>query len=125
MIDELNKKFNEAMQAAVFDQNSKCENEVNISNVKPIDKDLKEEKTIKELIQKLLEANKWYNKWYNEQLRKNKPAIIIDSQGRFVNTYGYGTLSFLDYVKAVEEGQVKIKDKEYRKIIMKLIKNNK
>lgn len=121
MINELTKKFNEAMQAAVFDQNSKCENEVDISNVEHISKDLKEEKTIKELIQKLLEADIWYHK----QMRKNKPAIIIDSQGRYVNTYGYGTLSFLDYVKAVEEGQVKIKDKEYRKIIQKLIKNNK
>ena len=39
--------------------------------------------------------------------------------------YGYGTTSILDYVKAVEEGQIKIKDKEYRKIIQKLIENNK
>lgn len=121
MINELTKKFNEAMQEAVFDPNFKCENEVDISNVEHISKDLKDDKTIKELIQKLLDADKWYN----EQLRKNKPAIIIDSQGRYVNIYGYGTLSFLDYVKAVEEGQVKIKDKEYRKIIQKLIEDNK
>ncbi len=121
MINELNNKFNEVMQAAVFDKNSKCENEVDISNVEHISKDLKEEKTIKELTQKLLEADKWYN----EQMRKNKPAIVVDSQGRYVNTFGYGTASFLDYVKAVEEGQIKIKDKEYRKIIQKLIENNK
>lgn len=121
MINELTKKFNEAMQAAVFDQNSKYENEVDISNVEHISKDLKEEKTIKELTQKLLEADICYHK----QMRKNKPAIIIDSQGRYVNTYGYGTASILDYVKAVEEGQVKIKDKEYRKSIQKLIEDNK
>lgn len=121
MINELTKKFNEAMKEAVFDPNFKCENEVDISNVEHISKDLKYDKTIKELTQKLLEADKWYN----EQMRKNKPAIIIDSQGHYINTYGYGTLSFLDYVKAVEEGQVKIKDKKYRKIIQKLIEDNK
>ena len=121
MIVELTKKFNEVMQEAVFDPNFKCENEVDISNVEHINKDLKDNKIIKELIQKLLEADICYHK----QMRKNKPAIIIDSQGRYVNTYGYGTASFLDYIKAVEEGHVKIKDKEYRKIILKLIEDNK
>ena len=123
MIDELTKKFNEAMQEAVFDPNYKCENEVDISNVKPIDKTDKEhvEKLKEELMQKAIDIDRYFH----EQQRKCRPAIIIDSQGRYVNTYGYGTASILDYVKAVEEGQVKIKDKEYRKIIQKLIEDNK
>ena len=121
MIDELTKKFNEAMQAAVFDQNSKCENEVNISNVKPIDKTDKEhvEKLKEELIQKAIDIDRYFY----EQQRKCGRGIVIDSKGRYVSSCG--TASFLDYVKAVEEGQVKIKDKEYRKSILKLIENNK
>ena len=123
MINELTKKFNEAMQTAVFDQNSKCENEVDISNVKPIDKTDKEhvEKLNEELMQKAIDIDRYFH----EQQRKCRPAIIIDSQGRYVNTYGCGTASILDYIKAVEEGQIKIKDKEYRKSILKFIENNK
>ena len=118
---ELTEKINDIVKEKLFIDTSKYKNTVDLSNVEHINKDLKEEKTIKELIQKLLDADIWYHK----QMRKNKPAIIIDSQGRYVNTYGYGTSSFLDYVKAVEEGQIKIKDKEYRKSILKFIENNK
>ena len=77
------------------------------------------EETTNDLIKKIIELDNWIA----EKQRKAKPAIIIDSKGHYVSAYG--TASFLDYIKAVEEGQVKIKDKEYRKSILKLIENNK
>jgi len=121
MDGELTNKFNEAMQAVVFDQNSKCENEVDMSNVKPLDKTDKEhvEKFKEEIIQKAIDIDRYFY----EQQRKCGRGIVIDSKGRYVSSYG--TSTFLDYIKAVEEGQIKIKDNKYRKSILKLIENNK
>lgn len=82
-----------------------------------------DEKTKKETTGDLIKKIVEFDSWIAERQRKAKPAITIDSKGRYVSAYG--TASFLDYVKAVEEGQVKIKDKEYRKSILKLIENNK
>ena len=64
-----------------------------MTNTKPIKEDLEEYK--KELMEKLIEINKWYN----EQARKNVPAIILDSQGRYVSACG--NASFLDYIEYV------------------------
>ena len=69
-------------------------------------------------MEKLIEINKWYN----EQARKNVPAIILDSQGRYVSACG--NASFLDYIEYVKNKQVKIHNKKYKKIISKLIKSN-
>ena len=84
MINELTKKFNEAMQEAVFDPNSKCENEVDISNVKPIGKTDKEhvEKLKEELMQKAIDIDRYFH----EQQRKSRPSIIIDRQEHYINT---------------------------------------
>ena len=70
------------------------------------------------LTQKLIEIDRWYN----EQMQKNKPAIIINSQGIYVGSYG--NASFLDYAKAVKEGHIKIHDKKYKDKITKIIKND-
>ena len=71
-----------------------------------------------DLTQKLIEIDRWYN----EQMQKNKPVIIINSQGLYVGSYG--TASFLDYINAVKEGQVEIHDKKYKDKIAKIIKND-
>lgn len=71
-----------------------------------------------DLMQKLIE----FNKWYNEQMRKNKPAIIIDSKGCYVGSCG--TVSYLDYINAIKEGHVEIHDKKYKNMVSNLIKNN-
>ncbi len=71
-----------------------------------------------DLMQKLMEIDRWYN----EQMQKNKPAIIINSQGFYVSSCG--TASFLDYIEAVKEGRVEIHDKKYKDKIAKIIKND-
>ena len=71
-----------------------------------------------ELMAKLIEADKWYN----EQMRKNKPAIIVSSQGFYIGSYG--TASFSDYVEAVKEGRIEIHNKKYKDKISKIIKND-
>lgn len=115
-MDELTEKINNAVKEKLFIDIDKYENDVNLSNIKPT---LQDSEEYKELTQKILEADKWYN----EQMRNNKPAIIIDSQGRYVSSYG--TASFYNYIEAVKNKQVKIHDKKYKKNISKLIKNNK
>lgn len=72
-----------------------------------------------DLIQKLIDTSKYIF----EKQRKCGRGIVVDSKGHYVSAFG--TASFLDYVKAVEDGQIKIKDKEYRERILKLIENNK
>ena len=115
-MDELTEKINEAVKEKLFNDNSKCENTINLSNAKHIDKDF--EKYKEDLMQRLIEIDRWYF----EQMRKNKPAIITDSKGRYVGSCG--TASFLNYIEAVKNKQVEIHDKKYKKSILKLIKNN-
>lgn len=120
-MDEFTKQINDAVKENLLNDASKYENEMDLSNTKPVDKDSKEyrEKIKKELMEKLIE----YDKWYNEQARKNVPAIILDSQGRYVSSCG--TASFLSYIESVKNKQIKIHDKKYKKSILKLIKSNK
>lgn len=120
-MDEFTEQINDAVKEKLPNNTYKHENEIDLSNTKPVDKDSKEyrEKIKKELMEKLIEIDKWYN----EQARKNVPAIILDSQGRYVGSCG--TACFLNYIEAVKNKQVKIHDKKYKKSILKLIKNNK
>lgn len=118
-MDELTEKINEAVKEKLFIDTSKCENTANAI----IDRDSEEygekiKEHLKDLKQKLIDIDRWYN----EQMRKNKPAIIIDSKGRYVSSCG--TASFLNYLEAVKNKQVDIHDKKYKKSILKLIKNN-
>lgn len=73
------------------------------------------DKIVEELIQKINETSNWIH----ERQRKCKPAIIIDSRGCYVNSYG--TASFIDYLKAVENKQVEIHDKQYANSISNLL----
>jgi len=73
------------------------------------------DKIVEELIQKITETSNWIN----ERQRECKPAIITDSRGRYVGSYG--TASFIDYLKAVENKQVEIHDKQYAKSISNLL----
>ena len=68
-----------------------------------------------ELIQKITETSNWIH----ERQRKCGSAIIIDSRGHYVSSCG--TASFIDYLKAVENKQVEIHDKQYAKSISNLL----
>lgn len=70
-----------------------------------------------ELIQKIIETSKWID----ERQRSCGSAIIIDSKGRYVSSYG--TASFIDYLKAVENKQVEIHNKQYANSISNLLNN--
>lgn len=117
MIDELTEKINSAVCEQVFNKDNKIENEVDLTHTTVDESEYEAtKKSINELLDKLVE----HERWVHEQQMKCKPGIIIDSQGHYVGACG--TASFLDYCKAFENGQVLIKDHNYKNNLSKILR---